>query len=251
MVYKRYIERGGKKYGPYYYESYRDENGIPQMRKVDKPLKKPFGISLTFAILFLLVGFSVLTLGLVTNSDKSINSLLIDVGNFGQVVANTVGKIIEVIPEETAPVEESAPEETSEESTGEVVEETAEGINEEIAEEAEIIEEATETEEEIIEESEEINVTEEVNVTIEINVTSENITIVNETNVTIEINQTNITLENETLENITIINETLEEVNFTTEISTTHYGARLGEPVRWKKKIVLCSQLIQFHLANH
>ena len=27
MVHKRYIKRGGKLYGPYFYESFRDENG--------------------------------------------------------------------------------------------------------------------------------------------------------------------------------------------------------------------------------
>ena len=33
MAYKRYIKRGGKVFGPYYYESYR-ENGIVKKRYV-------------------------------------------------------------------------------------------------------------------------------------------------------------------------------------------------------------------------
>ena len=34
MVFKRYIKRGGKVYGPYYYESYRDEKGIVRKKYV-------------------------------------------------------------------------------------------------------------------------------------------------------------------------------------------------------------------------
>lgn len=32
MVYKKYIKRGNKIHGPYYYESYRDENGKTRSR---------------------------------------------------------------------------------------------------------------------------------------------------------------------------------------------------------------------------
>jgi uncharacterized membrane protein len=37
MVYKKFIRRNGKSYGPYYYESYRDENGNVVNRYVSKP----------------------------------------------------------------------------------------------------------------------------------------------------------------------------------------------------------------------
>ena len=56
MVYKKYIRRGGKRYGPYYYESYRDENGIPRTRKVDKPennVLKFVGLILLASLLFI------------------------------------------------------------------------------------------------------------------------------------------------------------------------------------------------------
>ena len=37
MVYKKYIKRGGKTFGPYYYESYRDADGNVKTRYVDPP----------------------------------------------------------------------------------------------------------------------------------------------------------------------------------------------------------------------
>src|SRR3989344_4349946 len=37
MVYKRYIKRGGKTFGPYYYESYRDEAGRVRTRFISGP----------------------------------------------------------------------------------------------------------------------------------------------------------------------------------------------------------------------
>lgn len=40
MVYKTYIKRNGKKFGPYYYETYRDENGKVRSRYVKNPSKK-------------------------------------------------------------------------------------------------------------------------------------------------------------------------------------------------------------------
>jgi len=44
MVYKRYIKKkvNGKikKFGPYYYESYRDEKGIKKTRYISGPDKK-------------------------------------------------------------------------------------------------------------------------------------------------------------------------------------------------------------------
>ena len=39
MAYKKYIKRGNKRYGPYYYESYRDKKGIARTRYVSDPRK--------------------------------------------------------------------------------------------------------------------------------------------------------------------------------------------------------------------
>ncbi|MEI6058641.1 MAG: hypothetical protein WCP89_02620, partial [archaeon] len=41
MVYKRYVKRGGKTFGPYYYESYRGADGKVKTRYLEnyKPLK--------------------------------------------------------------------------------------------------------------------------------------------------------------------------------------------------------------------
>ncbi|MEK6823769.1 MAG: LamG domain-containing protein, partial [Nanoarchaeota archaeon] len=43
---------------------------------------------------------------------------------------------------------------------------------------------------------------------------------------------------NKNLDFESLTNLTIQEVNFTTDNSTTQYGAILGEPVKWKKKII-------------
>ncbi|MEK6817518.1 MAG: hypothetical protein AABX80_01830, partial [Nanoarchaeota archaeon] len=50
MVYKRYIKRDGKLFGPYYYESYRDENGIPRSKKIE-PSKGRFPNKLIYILI--------------------------------------------------------------------------------------------------------------------------------------------------------------------------------------------------------
>jgi len=40
MVYKKYIKRGGKTFGPYYYKSYRDKNGNVKTKFISGPYKK-------------------------------------------------------------------------------------------------------------------------------------------------------------------------------------------------------------------
>ena len=37
MVYKRYVKKGGKVFGPYYYESYRDKEGKTRTRFIGGP----------------------------------------------------------------------------------------------------------------------------------------------------------------------------------------------------------------------
>ena len=44
MAYKRYVKRGGKVCGPYYYESYRDKSGKVKKRYVGLTNKKHFTI---------------------------------------------------------------------------------------------------------------------------------------------------------------------------------------------------------------
>ena len=70
MVYKKYIKRDGKVFGPYYYESYRDKNGKVKTRYVDSPkkektinskstlIKNKFFIALFFVALLFLSTFS-------------------------------------------------------------------------------------------------------------------------------------------------------------------------------------------------
>lgn len=39
MAYKKYIHKGGKKFGPYYYESYRDDSGKVKKDMLEKSWK--------------------------------------------------------------------------------------------------------------------------------------------------------------------------------------------------------------------
>ncbi|MFH1917673.1 MAG: hypothetical protein ABIJ14_01005 [Nanoarchaeota archaeon] len=61
MVYKRYIYRNGQKFGPYYYESYRDENGIKRTKYVSGPSavtsKKPHFFLVALLVISLIVAF--------------------------------------------------------------------------------------------------------------------------------------------------------------------------------------------------
>ena len=78
MVYKRYIKRGDKLFGPYYYKSYRDENGKTRTKLVKAPQENKFSAKLPYLVVFLLVlitGFFILN----SSFEKTfnINSLLI------------------------------------------------------------------------------------------------------------------------------------------------------------------------------
>src|SRR3989339_1442984 len=69
MAYKRYFYKNGKTYGPYYYESYRDENGKVRKRYVAAPLDKDDKSFFTptifnYKLLILFGIFFVLLLGL-------------------------------------------------------------------------------------------------------------------------------------------------------------------------------------------
>ncbi len=56
MVYEKYIKRGNKLHGPYYYESYRDKTGKIKKRYfgTTKP-KKGFNWLLLIGIVFILI----------------------------------------------------------------------------------------------------------------------------------------------------------------------------------------------------
>src|SRR3990167_1764196 len=62
MVYKRYIKRDGKTFGPYYYESYRDDKGRTRTKLVSRPKKIfPFKLFLIISLtLVLIAGFFIL-----------------------------------------------------------------------------------------------------------------------------------------------------------------------------------------------
>ena len=80
MAYKRYVYKKGKKFGPYYYESYRDKNGVVKKKYVGTTPPKKDGSSSngkknnnlikkkvvpTRYNLFLLICFIFLILGLI------------------------------------------------------------------------------------------------------------------------------------------------------------------------------------------
>ncbi|MFA5542731.1 MAG: hypothetical protein WDA47_03095 [Bacilli bacterium] len=79
MSYKRVIQRGDKSYGPYIYESYRDENGIVRKRYLGKyeakeKKKIPVWIFITIGFVLLLVGFNLIN-NSFSDSENSYPSL--------------------------------------------------------------------------------------------------------------------------------------------------------------------------------
>jgi len=252
LVYKKYINRDGKKFGPYYFKSVREKDG--RVRSVylgtEDPSKKRlsfFGIFFLVALLFLTgflgmfayQGFQVAEISeVLEDSEEVFDSLEKDFSD---------DQIVEEVDRE------------------EVVEEIEEPTEEVIIKEAQetIDEEINETEEEL-EEDVEINETEitvEVNDSIKINETE---TDLDETeneslNITEEENQTEvITGEGSTIDETNrteidlneIINESLnitEEENQTFlsldnesyEFTLNHSGVVINQPIKWEKKVKL------------
>ncbi len=252
MAYKRYFYRNGKKFGPYYYESYRDSTGkvkkryvgtINQKVKKKRKLVTPTSFLSVFSVIMIIfLGlFLVYSLsfsgqfseqtsltgehipGMISGSD-SMPSTAPFYNSFKKIIGFVVSnesseEVVEEIVEE--PVEEPG--------IGEIIEnETAEqGISEEIINETiEISENITE-----IIENESIGA---------VNITS-NISEANETiNETIVIINESIIVVNETVEepeiidtNVSIINESIEVTNAT----ISQYKAVIGRPVKWVKKV--------------
>jgi len=260
MSYKRVVKKKGKSYGPYIYESYRDENGKVQKRYLGKVVeKKSFSALLMFSVavfmFFLLIGIGYTT-DLVFNEGKVSGQIIgfvsetvssvVD-GATGLVVGDGEEELVEEEPVIEVPAnEEPIDEESIENET--VVEESIENVTE-VNETVENITEVNETvvnetvenvtevnetvvNETVVEESIE-NITEESveNVT-EVNETVENVTETVE-NVT-EVNETvvNETLVNETVQNVTVV-QNLTEAN----VTTLQYKAVIGRPVKWIKTV--------------
>src|SRR3989344_6600918 len=121
MVYKRYIKRGDKLFGPYYYESYRDEAGRTRTKLVSQP-KKIFSIKLFLIIsltLLLTAGFVVLNKNLEESSSINPGKTI-----FGE--SKILGSIIKLIGFDVENEQQEIPEETeSDTSASESSEEIA------------------------------------------------------------------------------------------------------------------------------
>jgi parallel beta-helix repeat protein len=266
MSYKRVVKKKGKSYGPYIYESYRDENGKVQKRYLGKlEEKKPLPFLMLifgFLVLLFLLGGGYTT-DLFFNegriSDKSVNFVET---LYSSVVDGVTGLIIsgEEVPSEDIP-QESSPEEAPEDSPSETEDIPQESSPEEAPEDIPAVdiedkEEVEEYENETVVEESPTNETEVENISEEpTNITLTNETVVeesptNETEVeNISEEPTNITLTNETIiENITLTNETIiENITLTNETiienvtspntTTLQYKAVIGRPVKWIKTI--------------
>ncbi|MDP2672642.1 MAG: hypothetical protein Q8O84_02425, partial [Nanoarchaeota archaeon] len=274
MVYKRYIKRDGKTFGPYYYESYRDEKGRTKTRLVSQPKKIfPFKLLLIISLtLVLIAGFLILNKDL--EQESGINPVKTSFGN-----SKILGSFIKLIGFGV-----SDSEEVSDSAVNENIEESIENSesSEEVIGEPQVIEEIF-PDEQITPEINQTNevtsedITEDNNLTNEIetspwdhpagrNISAESVQISNESvkaktgNFCINSStgncqitaQENISQINETLqsiseinqtiiENLTIseINQTIQENNLTISESTLQYSAKLGEPVKWKKTLKL------------
>lgn len=298
MVYKRYIKRRvngeWKTFGPYYYESYRDEKGnthsryLPDYnpkRAVTKNIhgnvvgkKKILLFVLIIAIVAIILAVGVLNYQF--NSPQKVDS-----GQNPSVIKSVFGFLTGHTTEEGVDSsgssevssdadsesggEVSVPSESGEESATSdtpVTEETIES-SEVPAEEVSNIVEESPSEEATFDSSIEVGENNETgesesNDTViepEINESLENETLVEENDMSIVSNETpdegeglggGVILENETnettqnlnetiIENESVQNETIVNVtgNMTLSETIQQYGAVLGEPVRWEKKV--------------
>ncbi|MFH1521418.1 MAG: hypothetical protein ABIF18_00505 [archaeon] len=245
MSYKRVVKKGGKVYGPYVYESYRDEDGNVKKRYLGKPEDKkksthPFIFLVGILTLFLIVGISYSTDFLFNDAEISGN-IFDSVKEFFIGTYNGLTGLI-ITEEDVAEQVEEEQVESSQDDSGdseEIIEEEVEEV-----EAIEDIEEAIEEEAEVVEDTEEVSdeeteVAEEVEEAVEDEVEAEtggdegiemaedvveNETLVDINETIVEINETlvnetfieiNETLINETLVNETLINETIIEINET------------------------------------
>jgi hypothetical protein len=221
MVYKRYIYRNGKRFGPYYYESYRDEKGIPRTRIVNKSksVNKKI-LFLIFGITFLLLIFLILFLQVSISVTKIISNEKINLEGIESNVMQENMKVEKFIFEKiyfffTGLVTDEEQEKTVEVAEDEInseteIQEEMVEENKKILDEGEIISENLSKEEDIIEqEIEETNETQKIEINKtkqEVDILTTNKTFINET----ISNQTNI-IKNTTI-NKTIQNQTNEYI---------------------------------------
>ena len=257
MVYKKYIKRDGKIYGPYKYHS-RKVNGKVitdylgkdggKTRKNKTLIFVIVGFLLLFSLVFVLNYSNISStwaVDLVNSVSGIISSSLTSIKTMtGFVVSEDTNESEKVQPEKTEEADEntnnSKEEEMQDEATNETTSEPDNITKEEPANET-ILEKTNETQEE--------NKTSMKNITIENQTIVSNLTsneTINET--TPESNLTNITETNQTIINKTIIKENITEqipeniteINITdATIITTQYQAVIGKPVKWKKHISL------------
>jgi hypothetical protein len=215
MVHKKYIKRGGKTFGPYLYENYR-ENGVTKTRylglaKEEKKLRVNKNFIVVAGALFLILSFVFLfsfyssgITGKVTSEITSISQNITGESTTSEITPpeNTNPEIVEPI------VEENKSNVTLFENNQTV------NITENVTEK--IVEETNQTVEQ--------NITEEVNGTTEQNTTQETVEQIVEENKTV-VEEINVTI----VENKTIENET------DSEIVTKQYKAVIGKPVKWIK----------------
>ncbi|MCD4759332.1 right-handed parallel beta-helix repeat-containing protein, partial [archaeon] len=244
MVYKKYIYKKGKKFGPYYFKSVRSNDGSVKSIYLGKrhPNYKLGIVTLLFIGLFL-ISF----LGYFTYNAYVVSDDVIDVESGLDIEDGLDEKIVEDLVD----VFEK--------------EEVGDFIEEEIVENETLdIIELNETEEIIKPNTSEINLTEIDNETIIYNQTI-NLTEINESDISvnetevvndsiIQINETeeiikpnaseiNLTeIDNETIIynqtiNITEVNESVVLVNET--IIDRYFGVKVNEPVQWEKHVTL------------
>jgi len=246
MAYKKFIKKGGKTFGPYYYESYRDENGKIKKRylgtvdpsekekRVTPTLKSLFFPTvILLSLFFVLVAFSQV-------GDVQMSGLFSEVKEFvGESYGGMTGLVVDEIVSEDV-VEEvvqdvvDEPEIVSQisDDSGES-EEVVESLEEvvevvvEVVDDPEVVEVVESLDEEVdqsvvesVTEEEIENVTEEVveNVT-EVPVSNETVNdsvVENVTEVIVNESLLNDTLVNESVLNETLVNESvLNETNVT------------------------------------
>ena len=144
MAYKRYFKRNGKVFGPYYYESYRDENGDVKKRYIGKvnPDKKKIsvgklvlgGLVLLFLVAVVSVSFQLSGGESFSFGDAELDKVVDSVKGFA---SNSMSRIVGLVVEDTT---------SSEDSSSEVVEDSQPEVVEVVPqeEEPEVVEEVVE-----------------------------------------------------------------------------------------------------------
>ncbi|MFA7707701.1 MAG: hypothetical protein WCX73_02020, partial [Candidatus Pacearchaeota archaeon] len=210
MAYKRFFYRNGNKFGPYYYESYRDKNGkvrkkyvgtIDPDKKLVTPTKKLFIFIFISAIVLILLGLSFFYFQNQTQISTEFKKVI---SGFSVSEPEEV-QSSDVLAEESVS-EEIVVEESSSDSVVEAISETSESSLEEISSETSL-EENLATDEAGETETNEIQEGTEPTQTIESNETSDIEEIIEQLNQTEEI-------INET-ENIIDQTEEIEDINET------------------------------------